>query len=163
MPKTQALRSFTSLTLTMRFPVLLKPNAGGFGAGIVKLHDLEEFEEYTSKSGTIDTNDGTVLLQEWEHPLEGAIYRAWFLRDAVQCTVRSTTGMCMGGVCATNSVEACTLSQSLQTCIVALFKACDAQCGSVEFLYVEGDIRPRFFDLNMLSTLPNPSQGKSKG
>jgi glutathione synthase/RimK-type ligase-like ATP-grasp enzyme len=74
-------------------PHLLKPNAGGFGKGIIKIGNSD------SDCGTVPTeiasNDDTLLLQAYHsHPTSSAavpnMYRVWFLLGKVQCAVQRT-------------------------------------------------------------------------
>ncbi len=57
----------------LRFPVLLKPNVGGSGAGIRRFDTREDIE---SRLDEMDLGpDGTALLQEYVEPEGGAIVR----------------------------------------------------------------------------------------
>lgn len=70
-----------SMNLREGNSILVKPNAGGFGAGIKQTtlplqdHDISAFE------------DSITLLQKFEQPLNNKLYRVWFLRGKVQCAV----------------------------------------------------------------------------
>ena len=76
--------------------VLVKPNAGGFGAGIKKIHfpcpsdatnpQTESIIAKTSIPSSFE--DGMALVQQYEKPIDGKIYRVWFLNGKVQCAVR---------------------------------------------------------------------------
>ena len=75
------------------YPLLLKPNAGGFGAGIVRFAGSEELHAAadTVRSPPAD-DDGVALLQEYLAPADGFIYRVWFLGPKVDLnTKRSYT------------------------------------------------------------------------
>ena len=61
----------------LRFPVLLKPNVGGSGAGIVRFDSAGELE-----------SDGTVLLQEYLEPEDGAIVRVEVLNGEYLYAIR---------------------------------------------------------------------------
>lgn len=142
--------------------LLIKPNAGGFGAGIRKLPSFPE------KLPSFD--DDITLLQQYVSPHEKKLYRIWFLRGKVQCAVERSiidestefTGACAaGGTCsiARPKLEAwkvpTEVQQEIEQQLLPLLV--DAHCGSVEFLYseVEGQGTKRlYFDLNLLSTLP---------
>ncbi|KAG7349190.1 hypothetical protein IV203_011787 [Nitzschia inconspicua] len=100
--------------------LLVKPNAGGFGAGI----ERRTFDRNTrmvntpSSNSTISRNlpsysDHFLLFQRYHPPLDGRIYRVWFLSGKVQCGVirsgnpqdshlqnnNDFTSGCVGGVC----------------------------------------------------------------
>lgn len=38
---------------TMKFPIMVKPDEGGMGSGIVKLSSLQDLEEYSTKPENI--------------------------------------------------------------------------------------------------------------
>ena len=79
-----------------RIEVLVKPNAGGFGAGIQKIslpsinspHDSKRTAEITIPSSF---EDDMALIQQYEIPSDGNIYRVWFLNGKVQCAVKRAT------------------------------------------------------------------------
>jgi hypothetical protein len=57
----------------IRFPLVVKPNVGGSGAGIVRFIDREQLEQ---RLGALDFGpDGTALVQEYIEPEAGAIVR----------------------------------------------------------------------------------------
>jgi hypothetical protein len=102
---------------------LVKPNAGGFGAGIEMHKAARRRKDSISQSEHGDCNidigaksipeftDRFVLFQTYVPPKDGKIYRVWFLRDKVQCAVMRTVETsqqptstdfslgCSGGVC----------------------------------------------------------------
>ena len=98
------------------FPLLLKPNAGGFGHGIQRVESLEELQEVvvaarasstTWKNGETTTSgtEPPVLLQAYIEPQDQLIYRVWFLQGRVQCAVTrtvptTTTSLVMKGTTA---------------------------------------------------------------
>lgn len=74
------------------WPFLLKPNSGGFGEGIEVFADLSELERYFgARNANMEVSspdgDGVALLQEYIRPVDGRIYRVWFLNGDVQCAV----------------------------------------------------------------------------
>lgn len=60
---------------TFRFPVLLKPNVGGSGAGIVRFDRPEDLEEAVKRNALNLGPDGTALLQESLESEDGCIVR----------------------------------------------------------------------------------------
>lgn len=147
-------------------PHLVKPNAGGFGAGIVKLvTDVDD--------PSILPLDDTLLLQSYVPPANGNVYRVWFLLGRVQCAVERTTAAaptsddhddfttgCAGNVCTIASkktplVSAWSVSTKVRQEIERILECLpeDAHAGSVEFL-IDTTGQRLYFDLNLLSTLP---------
>lgn len=147
----------------LRYPLLIKPNAGGFGAGI---HRLDVGTEVTKEH--LSTPDGIRLVQNFIHPKDDHIYRVWFLNGQVQCGVKRkvgdtkddlTTG-CSGGLCQRppTAKELPFTAFSIPTVIQEDVKRIvtqlpDAHAGSIEYLYNDKE-EPLYFDLNLLSTLP---------
>ena len=104
---------------------LVKPNAGGFGAGIeqrqARLHTTQQNATKTTTTTTTTTSplefevhglptysDRVVLFQNYIQPKNSKIYRVWFLRGKVQCAVERSvdeqqqsteefTSGCVGG------------------------------------------------------------------
>jgi hypothetical protein len=150
------------------FPFLLKPNAGGFGAGIVKINNAEEISQLSLPTYA----DPVALVQAYIPPAQHQLYRIWFLKGKVQCgLIRTnppgvdefTTGCAASGVCALSDARKpqpiLTAMQSPPKEVVAEIQdrllplLLDAHCGSVEYLYDSRGIR-FYFDVNLLSTLP---------
>lgn len=78
---------------------LFKPNAGGFGAGIVAFHgdipkDENEIQSHRQPSqqesighaiGSL--SDNTAVVQSYVPPKDGKLYRIWVLHGRIQCAV----------------------------------------------------------------------------
>ena len=147
----------------LSFPILIKPNAGGFGAGMIRVNNMEELPKNPP-----DYDDRTALLQEYESPSDGKLFRVWFLGDRVHCgIVRNDTSNqlsagCVASVCSRSApsfrLAACAIPDDVRNDIEKglLPLLLDAHSGSVEFLYSEKSQRRLYFDLNLLSTLPLP-------
>jgi RimK-like ATP-grasp domain len=70
----------------LRFPVLVKPNVGGSGAGIVRFDSPAELE---AKAASLDLGpDHTALVQEYLEPAQGAIVRVEVLDGRVLYAIR---------------------------------------------------------------------------
>lgn len=140
-------------------PLLLKPNAGGFGTGVRRImtanlnnDDVEHAFSYSDKMA---------LIQEYvESDLQ---YRVWFLKGKVQCGIAQTckgnfASACVGSACTLQSTARAIaipddVRDELEQGLLPLLP--DAHAGSVEFLLDKADTRRRlYFDLNLLSTLP---------
>lgn len=161
----------TSDGAALRYPLLIKPNAGGFGSGIHRLESEKESEAITKDQ--LHTPDEIRLLQNYMKPSDGHIYRVWFLDKQVQCAVKRRvhdtsddlrTGCAGTGVCQrppqnNNDNESMPFtafhvpSAIRQDVKRILTQISDAHAGSIEFLY-DSNQRPIYFDLNLLSTLP---------
>jgi hypothetical protein len=148
---------------------LLKPNAGGFGAGIVRIASTK------SPTNTLiipSFEDGMSLVQPYVPPKDAKLYRVWFLLGKVQCAVERIlddandefTSACAGDACSVRRpilrawIIPSDVRDELEQRLLPLLP--DAHCGSVEFLYNKQGQR-LYFDLNLLSTLPVHVDGDS--
>ena len=155
----------------LRYPLLLKPNAGGFGAGIHRLDDESSSDALMTRD-KLATPDGIRIVQNYIRPSDGYIYRVWFLNGRVQCAVKRsvqednpndlTTGCAGGSVCQRRptpthrspSFTACSVPPNIHKDVTQIIaQLADAHAGSIEYLYDDSE-RPLYFDLNLLSTLP---------
>jgi len=166
-------------SVKLKFPVLLKPNSGGYGRGIFKFQTKDEILDFCDKNKdggmekTLFGNDGTALLQQYYNSVAGStVYRVWTLNGQIQCGIKVERpkggfgGACLSDTCSRTQtmVEAIdidnNLSKKLQYDILRIEKLCKANCCSVEYLFEADDLGnlqledPIFFDVNMLSTLP---------
>jgi hypothetical protein len=154
--------------------VLLKPNAGGFGAGVKKIDPVASDYKSLKDNETISNYaDHVTLVQEYVEA--DCIYRVWFLCGKVQCGIarrnvlgeNEFTSACMSNTCTRQpkaSSKATTIrafkvpndiKEELEERLLPLLT--DAHSGSVEFLYNKTGER-LYFDLNLLSTLPMMEQ-----
>jgi hypothetical protein len=138
--------------------LLLKPNAGGFGAGVQRIEGAslnQDVEEHASSY-----SDHMALIQEYvESDLQ---YRVWFLRGKVQCGIVKTreqddfASACVANTCTRQPTARAIaipddVRNELEQGLLPLLP--DAHAGSVEFLHDKAG-RRLYFDLNLLSTLP---------
>jgi biotin carboxylase len=155
----------------MKFPILLKPNSGGFGKGIVRFDNMESLtSSFSVESDDIKDafgSDGIALLQEFIQPKDNLIYRAWFVEGKVHRAVSVTVDDASSGRQDDDKTKqdfnACVCSvpfenyecpDTVKNNVEALAAAAGADCGSVEYLY-DFDGNLQFFDFNCLSTLPD--------
>ena len=78
-------------SLVPNYDLLIKPNAGGFGAGIRRLKgsrsdttidDLKFLDDLPT-----NYEDSMYLLQKYEQPYNNKLYRIWFLQGKIQCAI----------------------------------------------------------------------------
>ena len=81
----EALRSAASALLDdgVPWPLLAKPNCGGFGEGIVPLSCLEELLQWADDESVSKSADGMTLLQQYLVPADNTIHRVWFVRGKI--------------------------------------------------------------------------------
>jgi len=146
------------------FPLLVKPNAGGFGAGIRKFSTEGELNDALLSSGKEEifssSNDGVLLVQRCHENAE--FYRIWHLDGKVQVATRvsehidSKTGdgifgsNSSGGDGASISYNSCACSTSKEFVafdpepavhdeIERIVRFCGAAMGSIEFMVVPNE------------------------
>lgn len=159
----------------LRFPLLLKPNIGGSGAGIVRFDSRADLEV---AADTVDFGpDGTALLQELIPSKDEAIVRVEILDGEYLYAIRIVRepgqfNLCPADLCQTPPVEASPASP-LSACPVEskpglgvtrvdapievvetarrLTRAASIDVGGVEYLVSVADGRPYFYDVNATS------------
>ena len=145
----------------LKFPVLQKPNLGGYGRGMVRYTSIAELE---SKFTACNSPDGVDWLQEEHRGKGGWMYRAFVLGEKVTCCVKVRVNdrsagdfnTCMCSVAAQNAdLVAVMLSPSWTAQVLRIMRACRADLGSVEFLEDEHTGELFFFDVNLCSTFPD--------
>ncbi len=156
----------------LRFPLLLKPNVGGSGAGIVRFDSRAELE---AAAPLADLGpDGTALLQEHIEPADGAIVRVEILDDEYLYAIRIVRragdfNLCPTDLCVTpapspDPLAACpvtstaglevTRCEAPEDAIEAarqLTRAAGIDVGGVEYLVGAADGRRYFYDVNATS------------
>ncbi len=157
----------------LRFPVLLKPNVGGSGAGIRRFEAREEIESALS---ALDLGpDGTALLQEYVEPEGGAIVRVEVLDGRFLYAIRIVRApdrfnLCPADLCQADppppagDAAACPveLAPGLDVTryeppgavveqAIAIARAAAIDVGGIEYLVGRDDGRVYFYDVNATS------------
>ena len=168
----QALAALDRLPL----PVVIKPNVGGSGAGIVRVDSKAELESALDR---LDLGpDGTALIQEYLEPVEGAIVRVEVLGGeylyAIRIARQTDTGfnLCPADICQAPDGAAAP-SADLGACpavpspglavsrfdapveaietVIRLTRAASIDVGGVEYLVSKADGRIYYYDVNATS------------
>ena len=159
----------------LRYPVLIKANIGGSGAGIVR-YDSEAALAVAVADGRVDLGlDGTALVQEAAPLRDGHITRvetlggdylyaidvypaqgSFDLCPADAC--QTTTGVeLVRGACAIDAprsglrVEGTTPSPEIIRQVERIARAAQIDVGGIEYLVDDRDGRHYFYDINALS------------
>ncbi len=156
----------------LRFPVLLKPNVGGSGAGIRRFEARDEVEAALPE---LDLGpDGTTLLQEYVEPEGGAIVRVEVLAGRFLYAIRIVRAadrfnLCPADLCQTSPAPAAgagacpvELAPGLQVAryrppgeiveqAIAVARAAAIDVGGIEYLVGRDDGRVYFYDVNATS------------
>jgi hypothetical protein len=158
------------------YPLIVKPNVGGSGAGVRLFQTSEELREAAGSENAERGGDGLLLLQEYHAPRDGVITRVETLDGGYLYGIRIHLGdeggfdLCPADVCRTTdgasltssacpvesqknslSVEAFTPPAEVIGTVenIALTSRLDA--GGIEYLESARDGRRYFYDVNALS------------
>ena len=161
---------------TLRLPVVVKPNVGGSGAGIVRVDSKAELESALVR---LDLGpDGTALVQEYVESTEGAIVRIEVLGGEYLYAIRIVRdpdagfNLCPADICqvpggaaaASADLGAGPVSapagltvtrfdppaEAIET-VIRLARAASIDVGGVEYLVGKADRRIYYYDVNATS------------
>lgn len=160
----------------LRFPVVVKANLGGSGAGIVR-YDSPEALAAAAARGTIDLGiDSTALVQEFVPARDGHIVRVevlgrkylygikvWSPEDvfnicpADACQTADGAALAVGAACAVDApkrgirVEGYTPPPQVIAEVERIFEGAGIDVGGVEYMIDDRDGRRLYYDINALS------------
>jgi biotin carboxylase len=151
----------------LTFPVLLKPNVGGSGAGIVSFPDEDELAQ-AAADGRLDLGpDGTALIQEHLPAQDDRVYRIEILDDRYLYCIAldlepGTFNLCPADYCQVPGITDGVSGRRLPvtafdppTEVVEtaqrLLRDGGMELGGVEYLINDRDGLPYFYDINALS------------
>jgi hypothetical protein len=161
----------------LRFPVVVKPNIGGSGAGVVKYDTAEQLQQ-AADEGTIQLGiDETALVQEFIPARGGYITRVELLGGKYLYAIRvyitgDTFDLCPGDICKTTDGKA--LSDVRNACAVdaaknglrvegytpppeviaateKIVQAAGIDVGGIEYIIDDRDGELLYYDVNALS------------
>ena len=155
----------------LRFPVMVKANVGGSGAGIVRYDSLDELRMWAEDGTTPVGVDGVALLQEYVPARGGRVVRCEtlygrFLYAIALDGAGSTFDLCPADVCAADraaaGAPAITITRfepdaTTIAAVEAVARAAHLDVGGIEVMVDDRDGTPRFYDINALSNfVANP-------
>ena len=153
-------RQAAQAAMGLNLPVLVKPNVGGSGSGILKLDSLEELE-LAAETGALDLGiDHTALVQEHLVAKGGCIVRVEILNGEYLYALRlpiaeESFNYCPADGCNIENpdlgVEHHTPPAPVIADVKQILAASRADLGSVEYLVNEADDRVYYYDINPLS------------
>jgi hypothetical protein len=151
------------------YPLVIKPNIGGSGAGILRFENPEELE-YASRTGEIDMGlDGTALVQEYLPARDDSIVRVEVLNGEFLYAIRlylsqGTFNLCPADYCEIPEpgmrdgvsgrnllVEAYTPPGDIIEQVKRITRKAHIEVGGVEYLINDRDGECYFYDINALS------------
>jgi glutathione synthase/RimK-type ligase-like ATP-grasp enzyme len=159
----------------VRFPLVVKPNVGGSGAGIVRFDSADAVH---AALPTLDFGpDGVALVQEYVEPAEGAIVRVEVLDGRALYAIRIVRetsqdfNLCPADICQVppaappvDALAACPTEtrsglsvtrfdapREMQETAIELTRESGIDVGGVEYLIAARDGLPYFYDVNATS------------
>lgn len=151
----------------MTYPLVLKVNIGGSGAGIVRYDDRATLEEAVAERFLPDSVDGVLLVQDYVPAAGGTIIRLETLGGRFLYAIEIETGasfdLCPADAClATPGREAVRMARvepdpALVEAAERIAQAVGLDVGGIEVVIDARDGVPRFYDINALSNfIANP-------
>ncbi len=160
---------------SLRFPIVIKANIGGSGAGIVRFETLDALRNGAANDEIDLGIDGTALVQEYTPARGGFITRietlgGKYLYGINVHTDGSSFNLCPADICQTSggvalsrnacpvdapqsgmTVESITPPTEVITAVERIVQAAGIDVGGVEFMIDDRDGRLVYYDINALS------------
>jgi glutathione synthase/RimK-type ligase-like ATP-grasp enzyme len=144
----------------MRWPLMVKANIGGSGAGIVRYGDRSELKRSISDGTVPDSVDSVLLVQDYVPARGGVITRVETLGGRFLYAIEVETGgdsfdLCPADACAASRgpirMNAVQPPPELVEAAERIAQGAGLDVGGVEFLVDDRDGTARFYDINALS------------
>ena len=160
----------------LKFPLIVKPNIGGSGAGIRRFDDFLSLVAATDDPKFEGSLDGTILLQEYHAPKQRSIVRVETLEHKYLYGIRVHLGeegdfdLCPADICkstdgreltsAACAVDAVKRGLTVEhyqppadiiAAVERISAAAHLDVGGIEYLESERDGKVYFYDINALS------------
>ena len=144
---------------SLRFPIVVKANIGGSGAGIARFDSLVELRAAIADGGLPLSVDGVLLVQEYVPVRGGAITRIETLDRGFLYAIDVAGGgafdLCPADACVVPgsgiSMTAVEPATELRDAAERIARAVDMDVGGVEVMIDDRDGVARFYDINALS------------
>jgi RimK-like ATP-grasp domain len=158
----------------LRFPIVVKPNIGGSGAGVVRFDNRKQLEE-AAKANTLDLGlDSTALVQEFipargSHIVRVEVVGTKFLYGIKVHITGETFDLCPADICRTTGgqelqlscpvdapkaglrVEGYTPPDEIIRSVERIMGEATIEVGGVEYIVDDRDGQIYFYDINALS------------
>jgi glutathione synthase/RimK-type ligase-like ATP-grasp enzyme len=155
-------RDLLAAAADMTFPLLVKANIGGSGAGITRYASREELERSIADGTVPDSVDKVLLLQDYVPARGGTITRVETLggRFLYALEVESRPDnfdLCPADACLAQpgrtalAMRAVTPAPAIVQAAEQIAQAAHLDVGGVELVIDDRDGAPRFYDINALS------------
>ncbi len=162
-------------TAGLRWPVVVKPNIGGSGAGVTRFNTVEELAHAAATHGLAFGLDSTALVQEFipardQHIVRVEILNGKFIYAIKVHITGETFDLCPADICRTTGgvelsrgacaidapksgirVEAYDPPQPVIAEVERMMAACGIDVGGVEYIVDDRDGSLLYYDINALS------------
>lgn len=159
----------------LRFPIVVKANIGGSGAGITRYNSEEELQQAVDEDSIKLGLDYTALVQEFIPAKDGHIHRVETLEGKYLYAIKVFTSgesfnLCPADICQTTSgqellrnacamdapknglkVEAYTPEKQIIEAIEQIMAATSIDVGGIEYIIDERDGQLYYYDINAMS------------
>lgn len=164
-PKTRVVHRAKDLlgaTEDFDFPLLVKANIGGSGAGIVRYSSAEELRSSVASHLVPQSVDQVLLVQDYVPPRNGSIIRIETLGGRFLYAIEVESGadnfdLCPADACVAQPgrkpirMEAVTPAPEIIEAAERIARAAGLDVGGIEVMIDERDGTPRFYDINAMS------------
>jgi glutathione synthase/RimK-type ligase-like ATP-grasp enzyme len=141
------------------FPLVVKANIGGAGAGIMRYDSAEQLREAVADKFLPTSVDGVLLVQDYVPARDGTITRIETLDRAFLYAIDIAGGgafdLCPADACRVPgtaiTMTATTPAPHLVDAAERIARAMNMDVGGVEVMIDDRDGVPRFYDINALS------------
>ena len=144
---------------TLSFPLVVKANIGGSGAGIVRFDTMPELRAVVADGGLPASVDGVLLVQDYVPARDGASVRIETLERrflyALDVRGGGAFDLCPADACLAPGqpipMTAIAPAPELVDAAERIAEAMGLDVGGVEVMIDDRDGTPRFYDINALS------------
>ena len=162
-PATRVVHRFADVAAAaaqLRFPVMVKGDIGGSGAGMARYDTLEELSAFADEQGTPAGLNGVTLVQEYVPAKDGRVIRCEtlggrFLYAIALDGAGSTFDLCPADVCMADkpsiTISAYQPPPEIIKAVETVAQAARLDVGGIEYMIDARDGAARFYDLNALS------------
>ena len=155
-------RDLVSAAEEIAYPLLVKANIGGSGAGIVRYTSAEELRASIADGTVPNSVDQVLLVQDYVPPRAGTIIRIETLRGNFLYAIEVQSSgedfdLCPADAClarpgrAAIRMSAVTPGAGIIEAAERIARAAGLDLGGVEVVIDDRDGTPRFYDINALS------------
>ncbi|WP_420136307.1 ATP-grasp domain-containing protein [Sphingomonas sp.] len=149
---------------TIGFPLVVKANIGGSGAGIMRFDSMDELRHTVAAGDLPSSVDGVLLVQDYVPARDGIITRIETLDRAFLYAIDVAGGgafdLCPADACVVGSSISMTAVRPTANLVNAaerIATAMDLDVGGIEVMIDDRDGTARFYDINALSNfVANP-------